>query len=149
MKCVSTGRTCDGSDYGLQQYCIALGGLASRLSSPSPKGLKSTLLFCQIFISIEQVLWNFAAMIRHMIQGLGNMRQYWARPAFAGHTLVPANDTQLPYLDVFIVKMFVAPCKFAEPPATADRRGRRHLEFQGRPIGRLSNLASLERLHQT
>ncbi|RSL62981.1 hypothetical protein CEP53_004580 [Fusarium sp. AF-6] len=110
-----------GSDYGLQQYCMALGGLASSLSSPDSKGLESALLCCQIFISIEQVRWNFAAMARHMIQGLSIMHEYRARPTFAGITLVPAHHSQLPLLDVFIIKMFAAPCKFAEPPAAAHR----------------------------
>ncbi|KAJ4207689.1 hypothetical protein NW759_013920 [Fusarium solani] len=110
-----------GSDYGLQQYCMALGGLASSLSSPGSNGLKSALLCCQIFISIEQVRWNFTAMARHMIQGLSIMHEYRARPTFAGKRLVPAHHSQLPLLDVFIIKMFAAPCKFAEPPAAVDR----------------------------
>ncbi|UPL00316.1 hypothetical protein LCI18_011250 [Fusarium solani-melongenae] len=110
-----------GSDYGLQQYCMALGGLASSLSSPGSNGLKSALLCCQIFISIEQVRWNFTAMARHMIQGLSIMHEYRARPTFAGKRLVPAHHSQLPLLDVFIIKMFAAPCKFAEPSAAVDR----------------------------
>jgi len=111
-------------DYGLQQYCMALGGLASNLSSPSPSGLKSALLCCQIFISIEQVRGNYAAMARHIIQGLGVMREYRARPGFvSANGLVPARPDRLPLLDVFIIKLFAAPCKFADPPATADVSG--------------------------
>ncbi|EEU36191.1 uncharacterized protein NECHADRAFT_52907 [Fusarium vanettenii 77-13-4] len=110
-----------GSHYGLQQYCMALGGLASSLSSPGSNGLKSALLCCQIFMSIEQVRWNFTAMARHMIQGLGIMHEYRARPTFAGERLLPSYRSQLPFLDVFIIKMFAAPCKFAEPPAAVDR----------------------------
>ncbi|KAF2791312.1 hypothetical protein K505DRAFT_280990 [Melanomma pulvis-pyrius CBS 109.77] len=111
-------------DYGLQQYCMALGGLASNLSSPSSNGLKSALLCCQIFISIEQVRGNYAAMAQHIIQGLRIMREYRARPTFvAANKLVPAHHDQLPFLDVFIIKLFAAPCKFADPPATADISG--------------------------
>jgi len=110
--------------YGLQQYGIALGGLASNLSSAGAKGLKSALLCCQVLISIEQVRKNYAAMAQHIIRGLGIMHQYRARPGFiAGNQLVPAHHGQLPFLDVFIIKLFAAPCKFAEPPATADGSG--------------------------
>ncbi|PTB35219.1 hypothetical protein M441DRAFT_74442 [Trichoderma asperellum CBS 433.97] len=107
-------------DYGLRQYCMALGGLASILSSPSPSGVNSALLCCQMFISIEQARGNYAAMAEHIIGGLGIMREYRARPDFvADNKLVPALHCQLPLLDVFIIKVFAAPCKFADPPAAA------------------------------
>jgi hypothetical protein len=110
--------------YGLQQYSMALGGLASNLSSPSSHGLKSALLCCQVFISIEQLRKNYSAMAQHIIRGLRIMHEYRARPDFAAaDKLVPANHDQLPLLDVFIIKMFAAPCKFADPPATADISG--------------------------
>jgi len=110
-------------DYGLQQYCMALGGLASNLSSPGSNGLKSTLLCCQIFISIEQVRENYAAMAQHIIRGLKIMHEFRARPDLAAGKLVSAHDDQLPFLDVFIIKLFAAPCKFADLPATAEESG--------------------------
>ncbi|EXJ73424.1 uncharacterized protein A1O5_03184 [Cladophialophora psammophila CBS 110553] len=111
-------------DYGLRQYCMALGGLASNMSSPSSNGLKSALLCCQVFISIEQVRENYAAMAQHIVRGLRIMHEYRARPNFvAANKLVPAHHDQLPFLDVFIIKLFAAPCKFADPPATADIGG--------------------------
>ena len=110
--------------YGLQQYNMALGGLASNLSSPGSSGLKSALLCCQVFISIEQVRKNYAAMAQHIIRGLRIMHEYRARPEIvAANKLVPAHHGQLPFLDVFIIKLFAAPCKFADPPATADVSG--------------------------
>lgn len=52
------------------------------------------------------------------------MHEYRARPGFvAGNKLVPAYHDQLPFLDVFIIKLFAAPCKFADPPVTADTSG--------------------------
>ncbi|KAF2128251.1 hypothetical protein P153DRAFT_293800 [Dothidotthia symphoricarpi CBS 119687] len=111
-------------DYGLQQYCMALRSLASNLSSPGSEELKSALLCCQIFISIEQVRGNFATMGQHIVQGLRIMHQYRARPVFlAANRLVPAHHDQLPFLDVFVIKLFAAPCKFADSPATADTSG--------------------------
>jgi hypothetical protein len=108
-------------DHGIQQYCMALGGTASNLSSSSPTGLKSALFCCQLFISIEQVRGNYAVMAQHIIQGLGIMHSYRARPRLtSANKLMPAYHDQLPLLDVFIIKLFAAPCKFAEPPATAE-----------------------------
>ncbi|TVY91574.1 putative transcriptional regulatory protein [Lachnellula willkommii] len=110
--------------YGIQQYSMALGGLASNLSSPGSNELKSALLCCQIFISIEQVQKNYAAMAQHIIRGLRIMHEYRARPGLvAANKLVPAHHDRVPFLDVFIIKLFAAPCKFAEPPATADVSG--------------------------
>ena len=110
--------------YGLQQYSMALRGLAFNLSSPGSNGLKSTLLCCQIFISIEQVRKNYAAVAQHIIQGLRIMHEYRARPYFVtANKLVPAHHDQLPLLDVFTIKLFAAPCNFADPPATADVGG--------------------------
>ncbi|KAL0935767.1 uncharacterized protein CTRU02_210358 [Colletotrichum truncatum] len=109
-------------DYGLQQYCVALGGLASRLSSLGSGGLRSALLCCQTFISIEQVRGNFAAMAQHMVQGLSIMRDYRLRPRFAASDAAvkfePAHYRQMPLIDIFIVKLFAAPCKFADLPPT-------------------------------
>lgn len=49
------------------------------------------------------------------------MHEDRARPGFvAADKLVPAHHDQLPFLDVFIIKLFAAPCKFAEPQSTAD-----------------------------
>ncbi|EEA25282.1 hypothetical protein TMatcc_006494 [Talaromyces marneffei ATCC 18224] len=111
-------------DYGLQQYTAALGGLASNLSYPGSVGLKSALLCCQIFISIEQVRKNHAAMAQHIVRGLSIMHEYRARPGLVTvNKLVPAHHDELPLLDVFIIKMFAAPCKFAEPPTTAEACG--------------------------
>src|SRR3569833_62388 len=105
-------------DFGVRQYCIALSGLASTLSSPSSNGLRSALLCCQIFISIEQLRGNYAAMVQHIIQGLRIMHQYRARPTLlvTAKKYAPAHHAQLPFLDVFIIKLFAAPCKFADPP---------------------------------
>ncbi|KAH8683730.1 hypothetical protein BGZ61DRAFT_456236 [Ilyonectria robusta] len=111
-------------NYGLQQYSMALRGLASKLSSPSSDGLKSALLCCQVLISIEQVRGNFAAMALHIIRGLTITHEYRARPYFlAAHRLMPAHHSQLAFFDIFVIKMFAAPCKFAEPSAAADVSG--------------------------
>ncbi|KAK2042170.1 hypothetical protein LZ31DRAFT_501313 [Colletotrichum somersetense] len=111
-----------GRRYGLQQYNMALRGLASNLSYPGTHGPMSALLCCQIFISIEQVRKNYAAMAQHIVRGLRIMHECGARPRFvAVNDLAPACHDQLPLLDVFIIKLFAAPCKFADAPQAADR----------------------------
>jgi len=112
--------------YGLHQYGAALGDLASNISSPSPSGLKSALLCCQIFIGIEELQKNYAAMVQHIVRGLKIMHEYRARPSLvATNEFVPAHEWQLPFVDVFIIKLFLAPCKSADAPATAESSGKR------------------------
>ncbi|KAF5966307.1 transcriptional regulatory protein moc3 [Fusarium bulbicola] len=109
-------------NYGLQQYSKALTSLASSLASnlayPSPDSLKSALLCCQVLISVEQVRGNFSAMGLHIIRGLNILHEYRARPYLTTDGLIPARHSGLPSLDVFIIKLFAAPCKFTEkqPP---------------------------------
>ncbi|OAQ98297.1 hypothetical protein LLEC1_02895 [Akanthomyces lecanii] len=103
--------------YGLRQYNMALSGLVSGMSFQNSNKLKSALLCCQIFISIEQLLGNYDAMAQHIIRGLMIMHESRARPTLdADRNLLPACRDQLPMLDVFIVKLFAAPCNFADAP---------------------------------
>lgn len=107
--------------YGVQQYSMALGGLASNLSNPSSNALRSALLCCQVFISIEQLYKDYSAMAQHIIRGLGIMREYRARPfLITPDRLAAPYHGQLPLLDVFIIKLFAAPCRFAEPSAESN-----------------------------
>jgi hypothetical protein len=110
----STG---SGHDHSTLEYCIALRAIATNLSSQGPHALRSALLCCQIFISIEQARQNFAVMAQHMVQGLNIMREYRARPSLdpTGTTLLSSRE-DLPLLDVFLIKMFAAPCRQSEPP---------------------------------
>ncbi|PVI05431.1 hypothetical protein DM02DRAFT_99661 [Periconia macrospinosa] len=103
--------------YGLEQYSRALRGLASNLANPSSLELKSALYCCPILIGIEQARRNYAAMGHHIVGGLKIMREHQVRPFFASPgTLVPTMPDQLPYLDVFIIRLFAAPCKYADSP---------------------------------
>jgi hypothetical protein len=110
--------------YGLQQYGMALGSLASKLTCSGSDELKSALLCCQIFISIEQLRGNYDTMAQHITQGLRIMHDYRARPILVtAHKLVPAYHDQLPLVDVFVVKLSVAHCKFSDYPVTANTFG--------------------------
>ncbi|CZR36020.1 uncharacterized protein FPRO_03720 [Fusarium proliferatum ET1] len=101
-------------NYGLQQYSEALTSLASNLAYPSPDSLKSALLCCQVLISVEQVRGNFSAMGLHIIRGLNILREYRARPYLTTDGLMPPRHSGLPALDIFIIKLFAAPCRFTE-----------------------------------
>lgn len=109
-------------NHGLQQYTAALTELTSKMASPHSDALRSVLLCCQVFISIEQVRGDFGTMALHIIRGLGIMHEYRARPCFdaVNGTVVPAHHEQLPLLDVFVIKLFAAPCKFTEHTALAE-----------------------------
>lgn len=52
------------------------------------------------------------------------MHEYRARPNLScTKESVPAHHSQIPLLDVFIIKLFAAPCKFADPPIASDESG--------------------------
>lgn len=107
--------------YGIEQYSMALGGLASSLTSLTASTLKSTLLCCQIFISIEQVRKNYSEMTQHIVRGLDILHQYRVRPILeASDRVISAYSGKLPLLDIFIIKLFAAPCKFADAPTDID-----------------------------
>lgn len=111
-------------NYGIQQYSMALSVLVANMSSPGFNALKSALLCCQIFISIEQLQKNYSAMAQHIIRGLRIMHESRVRPALTStNSLEPAIHDHLPLLDIYIIKLFAAPCNFAEPPATGNARG--------------------------
>ncbi|KAF5627425.1 transcriptional regulatory moc3 [Fusarium sp. NRRL 52700] len=143
-------------NFGLQQYSKALTCLASNLACPSPDSLKSTLLCCQVLISVEQVRGNFAAMGLHVIRGLNILREYRARPYLTANGLKTARHSGLPSLDVFIIKLFAAPCKFTErqtleassiltaPVETNDRKLAPNMRAQLTKVG-TSTIALLEK----
>ncbi|KAH8174637.1 Zn2/Cys6 DNA-binding protein [Sarocladium implicatum] len=113
---------------GIEQYCAALGSLASQLSSsvtPDHRVLRSAILCCQIFMSIEQTRGNFTVMMKHMLQGLNIMQEHRARPRLVASELLPAKYDDLPLLDVYLIKLFAAPCKFTDrrPAADTSRAG--------------------------
>ena len=95
---------------GIQQYISALTGIASTRSP------RSVLICCQVFISIEQLLMNYSAMIRHIIGGVRLLSECRAQSGTKDGT-ESVDPGTLPRLDIFIIKMFTTPCKFAEPPA--------------------------------
>ena len=101
--------------YGVQQYSIALGSLARNLSNPSCSTLKSAILCCQVFISIELIRNDHAAATQHFNRGLNIMHQYRARAGFNNKGIfIPRGSAQVPSLDVFVIKMYAAPCKFTD-----------------------------------
>jgi hypothetical protein len=121
---VVTAPQAQSHEDGVQHYCMALRGLASHLSVTGSNSLKSALLCCQMFISIEQVKENYTAMIQHLIQGLRIMHEYRARPRItATEGFAPAHHDRLPLLDVFVIKLFIAPCKFANEQIRKETSG--------------------------
>jgi hypothetical protein len=147
-------------NFGLQQYSKALTSLACNLAYPSPDSLKSALLCCQVLISVEQVRGNFSAMGLHIIRGLSILHEYRARPYLTTDGLMPARHTGLPSLDIFIIKLFAAPCKFTEqqpsgsssimtpPTETHDRKLAPNMRAELTKVA-TSTIALLERVTKT
>ncbi|KAK0713947.1 hypothetical protein B0T26DRAFT_742433 [Lasiosphaeria miniovina] len=86
-------------EYSLQQYCMALGRLSSNLFPwSSSDGLKPG---------------NFLAMTQHMVHELRIMReQRRLAERQRSFGLAPTDPPCL--LDVFVIKLFATPCKFAD-----------------------------------
>ncbi|TQS31929.1 hypothetical protein Golomagni_07774 [Golovinomyces magnicellulatus] len=60
-------------------------------------------------------------MAQHISGGLQIMREHRARPCLvSSDELAPAYSQQLPLVDIFVIKLFSAPCKFADRP-TSDK----------------------------
>lgn len=95
---------------GLDAYNTAISSLAARLKGePSRALIHSVLLCCQVFISIDLVLGDYASGIQHFLYGLRIMHQYRSRPAVRddGQVLMPSS-VNLPHLDLFIIKLFAS-----------------------------------------
>ncbi|VUC27409.1 unnamed protein product [Clonostachys rosea] len=103
--------------HGLDAYNTSVTNLASRLgTSPTPESVCAALLCCQMFISIETMLGNYAAGMRHFIYGLRIMHQYRARPTVnLDGQLEPCNNVPLPALDCFLIKLFASGRPVSKP----------------------------------
>lgn len=112
----------DGYEYGVTQYCKAMGELARGLRLPSFESTRSALLCCQVFMGIEQARANFIAMTQHIIRGLAIMHESRARPTlvYQPSRIVSPRYASLPAIDIFIIKFFAAPCKVKDPTASGD-----------------------------
>ncbi|CAI6088519.1 unnamed protein product [Clonostachys chloroleuca] len=103
--------------HGLHAYNTSVTSLASRLgTSPTHQSVCAALLCCQMFISIETMLGNYTAGMRHFIYGLRIMHQHRARPTVNPNgQLEPCNNVPLPALDCFLIKLFASGRPDAKP----------------------------------
>jgi hypothetical protein len=91
---------------GLKEYSTAVSSLASSLGGET--SVHVTLLCCQLFISIELALGDFASATEHFIRGLRIMHQYRARPDVDDLGKISmCSNLNLPHLDYFVIKLFV------------------------------------------
>lgn len=98
--------------YGLRQYNKALVALARKLSEAHSNSLRSTLLCCQLFISIELRQTDYVSATQHFIRGFKIMYDAHPRPAFndMGNLIMKGEHYDLPKIDVFALKFFIPPC---------------------------------------
>ncbi|PVI01753.1 hypothetical protein DM02DRAFT_654231 [Periconia macrospinosa] len=101
--------------HGLSEYTHALRTLCVRISSNTASATRYSLLCCQMFITIELALDDFASATQHFIRGLRIMYQSVSRPYLrdtvdGGMQVMPAQLADLPSVDLFVLKLFMTPC---------------------------------------
>lgn len=113
--------------HGLEAYNKAVFSLASRLGGGrSQASIYVALLCCQLFISIELTLGDFASAMQHFLRGLRIMHQYRGRPTVDDMGQVsPCSVAKLPFLDCFVIKLFVSdhPDSKGKPPPAGVQAG--------------------------
>ncbi|CAH0036744.1 unnamed protein product [Clonostachys rhizophaga] len=134
--------------HGLDAYNTSVTSLASRLgTSPTHESVCAALLCCQMFISIETMLGNYTAGMRHFIYGLRIMHQYRARPTVNPNgQLEPCSNVSLPALDCFLIKLFASGRPDAKPMpinrASDTNTGIFDISLQQQSRGELAALSS-------
>lgn len=94
----------------LAAYNAAVSGLASRLKEePSRTSAQAALVCCQMFVSIEVMMGDYATAFQHFLQGLRIMYQYRNRPGVSDTgRVVPCFNLGFPHLDEFAIKLFAS-----------------------------------------
>ncbi|CAI6335536.1 unnamed protein product [Periconia digitata] len=98
---------------GLSEYTNALRTLCITISTNIAGASRYSLICCQMFITIELALDDFTAAAQHFIRGLRIMYQSVSRPYYldtTGTQVVPAQATDMPLIDLFVLKLFMTPC---------------------------------------
>ncbi|CAG9945853.1 unnamed protein product [Clonostachys rosea f. rosea IK726] len=133
--------------HGLDAYNTSVTSLASRLgTSPTHESVCAALLCCQMFISIETMLGNYTAGMRHFIYGLRIMHQYRARPTVNPSGQLEPCNVPLPALDCFLIKLFASGRPDAKPMpinrASDTDKGLFDISLQEQSRGELAALSS-------
>lgn len=102
-----------GVQYGIHEYVLAIRCLSTKIlgSNYNASSIKSTLLCCQMFMSIELALDDFSSATQHFIRGLRIMHEYLTRQYLGeDSTVIAAQFVDMPAVDVFTIKLFLTPC---------------------------------------
>ncbi|KAJ3548770.1 hypothetical protein NM208_g840 [Fusarium decemcellulare] len=94
----------------LDAYNAAISILATRLrQEPSRASAQAALVCCQMFVSIEVIMCDYANAFQHFLLGLRIMYQYRNRPAVSSTgSVVPCHNPDFPHLDAFAIKLFAS-----------------------------------------
>ncbi|RFU75441.1 zn2 cys6 dna-binding [Trichoderma arundinaceum] len=102
-----------GVQYGIQEYVLAIRSLLAKISDKNynASSIRSALLCCQIFMSIELALDDFSSATQHFIRGLRIMHECLTRPYLSKDgSVIAAQCVDMPAVDVFTIKLFLTPC---------------------------------------
>ncbi|KAH7155996.1 hypothetical protein EDB81DRAFT_840216 [Dactylonectria macrodidyma] len=104
------GRSPFVNERSLDAYNAAVSSLASRLrEEPSRTSAQTTLVCCQMFVSIEVMMGDYRTAFQHFLLGLRIMYQYQSRPGVSDSGLVvPCLNPGFPHLDAFAIKLFAS-----------------------------------------
>jgi hypothetical protein len=110
---ITDGRSTSVNDArSLDAYNAAVSSLALRLKEqPGRESAQAALVCCQMFISIEVLLGDYATAFQHLQRGLRIMYQYQSRPGVGEDgRVVPCGNPGFPHLDSFAIKLFASGC---------------------------------------
>lgn len=102
-----------GIQYGIHEYVLAIRSLSTKIldSNYNASSVKSTLLCCQMFVSIELALDDFSSAAQHFIRGIRIMHEYRTRQYLSKDgIIIAAQFVNMPAVDVFTIKLFLTPC---------------------------------------
>ena len=113
---------------GLHEYNNAIAELTPKLSSHDARSVEVVLICNRLFISIEVMLRSYMAATKHYFRGLKIMHEAGARAHIdSANNIVPAQNSHLPKIDKFMLKVFTARdpvSPHVREAARAIRRGR-------------------------
>jgi hypothetical protein len=137
---ISTLKNGDSSGYrrSISEYNIVVARVIQQLSRNDSQTVEVALNCCQLFITIDIMQRQYASSIRHFVYGLQIMRACCTRPQLdsAREEIVPSMHQGLADVDIFVIKLFTAPCPFTEhlmSELSLEERGKTHAANNSSP----------------
>ena len=100
--------------HGLQEYHNAIVNLTDKLAVMDRRSCEVALVCCRLFISIETMQRDYVSVAEHYVRGMRIMHEAATRPYLdARGNVTPTQNGDFPKIDMFIIKIFMSPCRMA------------------------------------